>query len=87
MLELPSGLGVARLGAPDERAEGVQVAHGNQNGKSWPAARVVAVCPGEGFDGRRCSAETRSLAGVGLYGQRWVFEQEVTPDDRRDRLG
>jgi CRISPR-associated protein Cas1 len=22
----------------------------------------------------------------GLYGQRWIFEQEVTPDDRRDRL-
>ncbi|MGW3494417.1 hypothetical protein [Streptomyces sp. NPDC001020] len=23
----------------------------------------------------------------GLYGQRWIFEQEMTPDDRRDRLG
>ncbi|MGW1521365.1 hypothetical protein ACWCPP_32340, partial [Streptomyces sp. NPDC002287] len=23
----------------------------------------------------------------GLYGQRWIFEQEVTPDDRRDRVG
>ncbi|WP_327299433.1 hypothetical protein [Streptomyces sp. NBC_01197] len=24
---------------------------------------------------------------VGPYRQRWIFEQEVTPDDRRDRLG
>ncbi|MBT2543294.1 hypothetical protein J7E99_21985 [Streptomyces sp. ISL-44] len=30
---------------------------------------------------------TPCLAAQGLYGQRWIFEQEVTPDDRRDRLG
>ncbi|MCX5126801.1 hypothetical protein [Streptomyces sp. NBC_00347] len=38
-----------------------------------PAAKVVAGTPGR--------------SERGLYGQRWIFEQEVTPDDRRDRVG
>jgi hypothetical protein len=64
--------------------EGVYVGQVGVTRFGDPGGQALGVAVAGGQQGGEGAYESNE--GGGLYGQRWIFEQEVTPDDRRDCL-